>query len=129
AFMYNKGQLLQLPTDQEGFLSHVHAFMPDGNGFLWMSTNQGLFRLRLSDLYQWAKDPHQSVYMAYYGKRSGIANSEFNGGCSPSYVRTGDGWASFPTMDGLVWFRAESVPDAYPLEPVILENLVVDGVP
>lgn len=129
AFMYNKGQLLQLPTDQEGFLSHVHAFMPDGNGFLWMSTNQGLFRLRLSDLYQWAKDPHQSVYMAYYGKRSGIANSEFNGGCSPSYVRTGDGWASFPTMDGLVWFRPESVPDAYPLEPVILENLVVDGVP
>ncbi len=127
AFMYREGRLLHLPTDQESFLSHVHAFMPDNNGFLWMSTNQGLFRLRLSDLYKWAKDPHQSVYMAYYGKRSGIANSEFNGGCSPAYVRTGDGWASFPTMDGLVWFRPESVPDAYPLEPVILESLNVDG--
>lgn len=127
AFLWKNGRLIHLPVDQDGFLTHVHAFMPDEAGFLWMSTNQGLFRVRRADLEKWADDTTQSVYIAYYGRRAGINNSEFNGGCSPAFVRTGDGWASFPTMDGLVWFRPEQVPDAYPLAPLVLEGLVVDG--
>ncbi|MBS1570235.1 MAG: hypothetical protein JST45_12475 [Bacteroidetes bacterium] len=127
AFMYRNGKLLALPKDSEGFLSHVHAFMADSAGYLWMSTNQGLFRVRSSDLHQWARDTTQSLYMAHYGKSAGMRNSEFNGGCSPAYVRTGDGWASFPTMDGLVWFRPEDVPDAYPEQPVLLREVRVDG--
>lgn len=127
AFVYKDSRLLHLPMDNDGFMSHVHAFMADNSGFLWMSTNQGLFRVRNSDLDQWAKDTTQSVYYAYYGRKSGIRNSEFNGGCSPAYVRTGDGSASFPTMDGLVWFRPDEIPDAFPPEPVLLEDLSVDG--
>lgn len=127
AFLFSHGRVHRLPMDPEGFLSHVHAFMPDQAGFLWMSTNQGLFRMKRSDLMHWMADTTQSVYMAYYGKRAGIGNSEFNGGCSPAYIRTGGGWASFPTMDGLVWFQPEKIPDAYPLNPIILEGLTVDG--
>ncbi|HMN05882.1 MAG TPA: ATP-binding protein [Flavobacteriales bacterium] len=127
AFLFKGGKLVHLPMDQDGFLTHVHAFMPDQAGFLWMSTNQGLFRVNRGDLDRWTADPSQSVYMAYYGRKAGINNSEFNGGCSPAFVRTGDGWASFPTMDGLVWFRPEQVPDAYPLAPLVLEGLSVDG--
>lgn len=127
AYMYRNGKLLGLPKDTEGFLSHVHAFMADSTGYLWMSTNQGLFRVRNKDLERWAQDTAQSVYMAHYGKSAGMRNSEFNGGCSPSYVRTGNGWASFPTMDGLVWFRPEQVPDDYPVEPVLLRQVRVDG--
>lgn len=127
AFVYRNGKLLQLPMDQDGFLSHVHAFMPDEKGFLWMSSNQGLFRVKQSDLAAWARDPSRSIFLAYYGRRSGIGNSEFNGGCSPPYVRTASGWASFPTMDGLVWFQPEQIPDAFPTAPILLESLSVDG--
>ncbi len=128
AFVYDKGKLHPLPQDPQHFLSHVHAFMPDGVGYLWMSTNQGLFRVRRSDLDIWLQDNSAGIYMAYYGKQSGILNPEFNGGCDPSYVRTADGWASFPTMDGLVWFRPEDVPDAYPKESLQLEEVIVDGI-
>lgn len=127
AFLAKGSRLWHLPRDDEGFLSHVHAFLPDSAGFLWMSTNQGLFRLRRQDLSAWTRDTTQSIYIAYYGKRSGIRNSEFNGGCSPAFTRTGNGWASFPTMDGLVWFRPEDVQDAYPKEPILLEGTTVDG--
>ncbi|MCC6841069.1 MAG: hypothetical protein IT230_13010 [Flavobacteriales bacterium] len=127
AFVFRSGQLYHLPMDNDGFLSHVHAFMADGHGFLWMSTNQGLFRVRRKDLQAWTQDSTQQVYFAYYGKKSGIRNSEFNGGCSPAFVRTADGWASFPTMDGLVWFRPEDIPDAYPSEKIQLESVVIDG--
>ncbi len=128
AFIYTKGKLHPLPQDPQRFLSHVHAFMPDDVGYLWMSTNQGLFRIRRSDLDIWLHDNSAGIYMAYYGKQAGILNPEFNGGCDPAYVRTGDGWASFPTMDGLVWFRPEEVPDAYPKMHLQLEEVIVDGV-
>jgi signal transduction histidine kinase len=127
AFMAKAGTVYRLPMDDQEFLSHVHAFMPDGAGYLWMSTNQGLFRTRLNDLYAWIKEQDQRVYYAYYGKQAGIVNAEFNGGCSPAYVRTMDGWASFPTMDGLVWFKPEEVPDAYPDAGFMLEGVQVDG--
>lgn len=126
-FLLMDGKLHAMPQDPQGFLSHVHAFMPDSAGYLWMSTNQGLFRVRRSDLDVWARDTTMGIYMAYYGKNAGIFNPEFNGGCDPAYVRTSDGWASFPTMDGLVWFKPEEVPDAYPKERLQLEEVVVDG--
>ncbi|MBX2973571.1 MAG: hypothetical protein KF797_10740 [Flavobacteriales bacterium] len=121
------GTVVQLRKDPQAFLTNVHAFMPDEAGFLWMSTNQGLFRVRLADMEAWVRDTTQAVYYAYYGKRAGISNAEFNGGCSPAYVRTFDGWASFPTMDGLVWFRPEQIPDAYPRSGIHLESLTVNG--
>ena len=126
-YLFKDGAARQLPQDEQGFLSHVHAFMPDSAGFLWMSTNQGLFRMRRADLGIWAADTEQHIYYAYYGKQSGILNPEFNGGCDPPYVRTTDGWASFPTMDGLVWFRPEELPDAYPVNRIVPERLEVDG--
>jgi signal transduction histidine kinase/ligand-binding sensor domain-containing protein len=129
AYLYKNGSALRFPSDEQGFLTHVHAFMPDRSGFLWMSSNQGLFRTRWSDLQAWIADTTQRVYYAYYGKQAGIQNSEFNGGCSPSYVRTNDGWASFPTMDGLVWFQPEMVPDAYPVGKILVEGIFVDERP
>lgn len=129
AFMVVNGRVQRLPIDEKGFMSHVHAFMPDNAGFLWMSTNQGLFRTKWSDLEAWSKDTTQGIFYAYYGKQSGILNAEFNGGCSPPYVRTGDGWASFPTMDGLVWFRPELIPDAFPNGEIMVEGILVDDVP
>ncbi|MFT3886205.1 MAG: ATP-binding protein [Flavobacteriales bacterium] len=129
AFLHRSGRTLRLPRDEQGFLSHVHGFMPDSAGFLWMSTNQGLFRAKWSDVKAWERDTTQRIYYAGYSKRAGIQNSEFNGGCSPPYTRTADGWASFPTMDGAVWFRPEEVPDAYPGGKVLLEGVYVDEVP
>lgn len=127
AFTYKDGRLHRLPQDAQGFLSHVHAFMQDSAGFMWMSTNQGLFRVQLLDIEAWTKDTTESIFLAYYGKRAGIRNAEFNGGCSPPFTRTADGWASFPTMDGLVWFRPEEIPDAYPTEPLLLESVSAGG--
>lgn len=129
AFVRTDGRVLQLRKDERGFLSHVHAFMDDGLGFIWMSTNQGLFRMKLSDLTAWTADTTLHTYYAYYGKKAGLSNAEFNGGCSPSYVRTRDGWASFPTMDGLAWFNPEAIPDAYPAQAIRVEGVSVGGVP
>lgn len=79
------------------------------------------------DIGTWAADTTQRIYMAYYGKKEGILNPELNGGCDPAYVRTPEGWAAFPSMDGVVWFRPEEIPEAFPRNRLMLEAVLLDG--
>lgn len=127
AFVETKDGFRVLPQDVHGFLSHVHAFMEDKAGGLWMSTNRGLFRVRSEELDRFLSDTTWTLHYDYFGEWSGIGNSEFNGGCDPAFVRMSDGTASFPTLEGLVWFKPEEVPGMWPSAPVLIEDLVVDG--
>ena len=127
AFVQDGEDFRPLPKDPLGYLSHVHSFLADSTGGLWMSTNRGLFRMRLGDVEGVMADTSYRPHMDYFGEWAGIENSEFNGGCDPPCVRLSDGTASFPTLGGLVWFRPESIPDMRPSAPVMIEEVVVDG--
>ncbi|MCC7501905.1 MAG: hypothetical protein IT229_05205 [Flavobacteriales bacterium] len=128
AYVYDNGRLQRLPMDRQGFLTHVHTFMPDGRGRMWISSNRGLFSVALGDIDAYMADTTTHVYYAYYGRNEGILNPEFNGGCDPAYVRLADGRAVFPTLDGLVEFDPDQVPDPVPQGRVLVEGVRIDGV-
>ena len=128
AYLYDHGRLQRLPMDRQGFLTHVHTFMPDGRGRMWISSNRGLFSVALGDIDAYMADTTTHVYYAYYGRNEGILNPEFNGGCDPAYVRLTDGRAVFPTLDGLVEFDPDLVPDPVPQGRVLVESVNIDGV-
>lgn len=128
AYLYDHGRLQRLPMDRQGFLTHVHTFMPDGRGRMWISSNRGLFSVALGDIDAYMADTTTHVYYAYYGRNEGILNPEFNGGCDPAYVRLADGRAVFPTLDGLVEFDPDQVPDPVPQGRVLVESVNIDGV-
>lgn len=127
AFVIIGGQVFALPMDEARALSEVHAFMADGTGHLWMSTNHGLIRTSLADIDRYVTRQEDHPYYAHYAEWAGIRNSEFNGGTDPAWIRLADGRASFPSMDGLVWFDPEGIPDAYAQHPLRIEALTVDG--
>ncbi len=129
AFLHVKGRTIPLPMDRQGFLTHVHTFMPDAHGMLWISSNRGLFRVSLKDIDAYVEDPGTRIYYAYYGRNDGIVNPEFNGGCDPAYVRMPDGRALFPTLEGLVEFDPAAIPDPVPKGRVLVERVLVDGAP
>ena len=116
------------PMDALGIISHVHAIMPDSIGWWWLSTNQGMLRVRARDFEDWIQDSTKAVHYAYHGRRSGILNEEFNGGGSPPFIRLPNGLASFPTQGGLVQFWPEKVPSPWPIGHVMLEELSSGGV-
>ncbi|MBK9288604.1 MAG: hypothetical protein IPN38_13185 [Flavobacteriales bacterium] len=128
AYVYDHGRLQRLPMDRQGFLTHVHTFMPDARGRMWISSNRGLFSVSLGDIDAYMADTTNHVYYAYYGRNEGILNPEFNGGCDPAYVRLADGRALFPTLDGLVEFDPDQVPDPVPQGRVLVEGVRIDGV-
>lgn len=109
AFVYQDGRVLPFPLDHNGLARQVHAFMKDDEGFLWRSTNHGLFRCAMREVRAWLADTGRTIHQEYFGTASGIKNPEFNGGCVPAAVRLANGLFSFPTMDGLVQFRPSEV--------------------
>lgn len=127
AFVLRNGQLHSLPNDPSSALSHVHSFLVDGNESIWMSTNRGLVRTTRPDILAYLADKTERPYYAVYRESMGIRNSEFNGGCDPAWIRLQDGRVSYPTMDGIVQFVPEEIPDPFPKARIHIERIAVDG--
>lgn len=113
-YIWKNGVLKSMPLDKNNFLLYTHCFMPDEKGFLWISTNRGLFKAQLSDLLQAFDTGDKNVYYHYFGKNDGMDITEMNGGCYPCAIQLRNKTISFPTMDGLLWVNPEN---AIPLLP------------
>lgn len=125
-YIYHRGTLKQMPIDKNLFLLYTHCFVSDNSGFIWMSTNRGLFKAAWSDL-QRAFHQGDEVYYHYYGRNDGMEMTELNGGCSPCAIRMENGTLSFPSMDGLVWIDPTKSNDVFPDGPIQIDEVLVGG--
>jgi signal transduction histidine kinase len=105
-YIYHDGKTKAIPLDKNRRLLFAHCFVKDDYGYCWISSNSGLFKVRLSDMINAFDNDNTNnavVYYHYYGKKDGMAITEMNGGCTPCAVIRKDKTISFPTMLGLVW--------------------------
>ncbi len=127
AFIRVGDRIVPFPMDPWKSLSHVHTFAKDGNGHLWMSTNQGLLRTTMADITTYLSSPDDRPYFALYGESSGLPTWEMNGGCDPAYLRLSDGRFSFPTIQGLIQFVPERIQDPFPTSEIQPGHILVNG--
>lgn len=113
-FLYKKGQLIKMPEDKNGYLSFPHTILEDKKGFLWISTNNGLFKILKDNLLQYSKDRKTLPNYYRYSKEDGFNTNEFNGGSSPSAAVLQNGNFVFPSIKGLVFFDPEKIRSYYP---------------
>jgi len=128
-YLLRNRRFLKMPEDRAHALSIVHCFLEDNKGFIWMTTNNGLFQCAVNDLYRYADGKTEQVYLHYYGKESGLKTSEFNGGCSPSGLKLDNGSFAFPSMDGVVLFHPDSIKPVLPVSKLFIEQVLLDGAP
>lgn len=128
-FVWENGKITKPPVDRQNFLSHVHSFLIDGKNNLWMSSNKGLFRIPYDHLVRYLSDSTVHLQYEYFGDDDGIVNTEFNGGCSPPLVRLKNGYVSYPSMEGLVWFIPENISATVPDEKINFDKIDSDGKP
>jgi signal transduction histidine kinase len=126
-FLVSGSGLHKMPLDAEGLLNHAHCIVEDTQGQFWISSNKGLFRASKSDLIAFANGKMSKVLYVYYDKKNGFLINEFNGGCQPCAVSLDDGYLSFPSMNGLVWFRPDQIPMPAMGSGFIVENIRVSG--
>ncbi len=125
-YIWQNGKLFKMPIDIFGHLNFSHSFQLDGKNNLYISTNHGLFRIKMSNLDNYLKDPKTTFTYWYYGELDGINNIEFNGGCSPSSLRLSNGYFTFPTMEGFVFFNPDSISDPYLNYPIFINQVKAD---
>lgn len=128
-FLFRNGRFMKMPEDRAHHLRIVHSFLEDRNGFIWMTTNNGLFQCVVQDLYDYASGKAGEIYQHYYGKESGLKTTEFNGGCTPSGLRLDNGTFAFPSMNGVVVFHPDSIKPVLPANKIFIEQVSLDGKP
>jgi signal transduction histidine kinase len=124
-YKYYKHHFIRMPMDSRSSLATAHCFMEDRQGFFWIPTNKGLFRVAKKELDDYAAGIQSQVYYYYVDRSHGFSTNEFNA-CTPCGVETRDGWFSFPSIDGMVRFNPDSVGIILPNNPIIVEQVTAD---
>lgn len=127
-YFYKEGKIVQMPMDKDNLLLNVHAFVIDKNGFVWMTTNRGIFKTKYNQLVNYFRDTTTQVDFVYYNETDGIGNTEFNGGCPTSALRLKNGFVSLATMDGLVWYKPEMFIDDYAKSKIFIDAVYLDDI-
>jgi signal transduction histidine kinase len=127
-FVLKSGKLTRLPVDKNKILTNAHCIVGDKNGYLWIPTNSGLFRIYRQDLLDFTvhKDSTR-LYYQRYSKKNGFHIDEFNGGCQPCAVRLKNGYLSLPSIDGLVFFNPEKTPVDVPDSKIFIDRVEADS--
>lgn len=118
---YNKGiyflkntEVVKMPGDKMGELDNAHHMLEDSKGSLWISSNNGLFKVSKKMLLDYVKNRNSKVMYYRYTTDDGFLNNEFNGSANPSgnILRNGD--FVFPSMEGFVFFKPKEIKTHYP---------------
>lgn len=131
--LYNHETLTKFPMDAKRYMASSHCLIDDGNGFFWIPTNKGLFQIAIKDLLHYAEsnttatENNRQIYYNYFAKNQGFNTNEFNGGCQPCGVKLPNGYISFPSLNGLVWFNPKDTDPQIPAGNIILDNVEVNG--
>jgi signal transduction histidine kinase len=126
-FLFRNNELRAMPLDKNNYLAFAHCFMPDKFGYIWISTNRGLFKASKKDLQDAFDQKENSLYYHYLGKADGMDITEMNGGCTPCAVQMNAETLSFPTMDGLLWVNPQKAGTLLPIGDIYIDKVIVDN--
>lgn len=128
-YLHYNGKWTKMPLDKNGYLKFAHAALIDSLGYVWISSNNGLFQTKFEDMTDYAQGKNPELYYYYYDKSSGFLTDEFNGGCQTPALKLRDGRFSFSSMDGLVQFNPNKLQPLFPIHTFEIENVWLNGVP
>ena len=106
-----------LASDDIGYL------VEDDLGNLWLGSYEGLMRVSKQSLADFAADPSRKISCRTFLTR------ECSAGAQPAAIRTHAGKLLFPTISGLVSLDPGELRPNTNQPPVVIESVLVDGVP
>jgi signal transduction histidine kinase/ligand-binding sensor domain-containing protein len=119
--------VVSIPLDKSNSLKTVHAFIEDKNGYLWLSSNNGLFKISLTEVSNFVDKPSLNNFYYYrYSNVDGLLTNEFNGGCFPSSVQLDSSIWSLPSMQGLVWFKPDSIHSTFNNGNLFIDHVFIN---
>jgi signal transduction histidine kinase/ligand-binding sensor domain-containing protein len=117
-------------TTREGLPDNtISQILEDDTARLWLGTGQGLACVARRRFEEFAAGRSSALYPRVFNRMDGMPSDECVAGFGSSGLKTGGGFLWFPTLKGV----AVVAPSALPLNPsmpiVVLEAILVDGLP
>jgi signal transduction histidine kinase len=126
-YISKNGRIKAMPMDKNKYLLYTHCFIPDEEGYCWISTNRGLFKASLDEMINAFENNSTSVYYHYFGKKDGMEMTELNGGCTPCALQLKNKTLSFPSMDGLLLVNPKKAVPILPEGDIFIDEIQVDN--
>lgn len=123
----HKGEMHTIPKDPLLYMDFAHCMVEDNNGFLWISSNNGIFKVLISDVLKCCDDRDQQVYYEYYDKSWGMLANEFNGRGYPCGALLQDGRIVFPSFMGIAAFDPDELAATVHGSKLVVDQLVIDA--
>ncbi|WP_162823733.1 ligand-binding sensor domain-containing diguanylate cyclase [Lysobacter sp. TY2-98] len=106
----------------------IFAAVPDAQGRLWLTGNEGIARLRMAELEDVATGRRQHIDAHLFGRADGMASAQANGGSMPAAALDDAGRLWVATAIGVARLDPDAtVRQSLPLPPVAIERFEVDG--
>ncbi|MAO65818.1 MAG: hypothetical protein CL666_12550 [Balneola sp.] len=120
------GEISYINMD-DGLPDHIiHWISQDESGWLWMSSNRGVFKINKSELNVYLDNESGVFTLLHYGRAEGMRNPEANGSVQEAGLRTSDGDFWFATQEGVAIFSKPPI-DAKTIPPTILISSIIAG--
>ena len=126
-YLIKKNQAVRIPEDKNNFLSQAHYFLEDNKSNLWITSNEGLFKVNKNALLNYAINKNTKVSYYRFTKEYGFYTNEFNGGCNIPGNILNDGQFVFPSLEGLIFFKPNEVKTYYPKSSQIFIESGING--
>ncbi len=126
--MGTQGKFTSFITPNGVFREHILHILEDNHGDLWLSTRNGVYRAKKKELNAHARGELAEVSFLSYGRKDGMRRAQCNGIAQPAGWKLSDGRLAFPTMQGVMLFDPRDIPLNTLPPPVVIEEMIVDGV-
>jgi signal transduction histidine kinase len=112
-YLLKKKKLIKMPVDENNYLLDPHTILDDKQDNFWISTNNGLFKVRKKNLLQFSIHDNLPVFYYRYTVSDGLPTNELNGGGNPTGNILSNGQIVLPSLEGLIFFKPENVKSFY----------------
>lgn len=128
-YRHKGGQFTHYTMNEGLFDNGAFQIIEDEKNNFWISCNLGIYRVKKSELNDFAEGKVRKITAIPYNRRDGMLNSECNGGNQPAGIKARDRRIWFPTQKGVVVINPETVPFNTQPPPVVIESLIIDTKP
>jgi diguanylate cyclase (GGDEF)-like protein len=123
---FKDGKFINYKAEDGLYSNGVFAIQEDKNGYFWISSNRGIYRVKRSELNDFADGKLTKINSVGYGKQDGMLSSECNGGRQPATITDKDGKFWFPTQDGVVVVDSQAETPNTLAPSVTIEDVLVE---
>jgi signal transduction histidine kinase/ligand-binding sensor domain-containing protein len=120
------GECRKLSTDHGLFDNYISQIVTDREGWMWLGSSRGVFKIKLRDAVAFTEGRLPSVHSFRYGRGAGLPRMEGVHGVWPNSVRSADGRVWMPLQAALAVIDPQRFPAGQRQPDIFIQEVRVD---